>query len=555
MTEHAVDPSVHLIICGIPGNVVEACVRTFAVSWQVEPVATTTEELQIMLGGDQPAIQGGKHNLFVIADRAGPTATVAGWLAAMASRPTTEITPVLVSTQTAATSEHHPTDDVLAAHPLLDQRSSRLPPGRITIHQWSSTEASAGGFVAALLAALPSGVAAGLTRPDTLPTSGLLERYPPRQLSGPLPVPIAAPVQTQVDRQAELAESPSAAPVAAASEPGGQWDALPMTAGTPLVGSAAPSVPEATECHVLMITSTKGGVGKSSVSLAVAAYVGSQWNQTIHTGRYRPRVCIVDFDLDSPSLAVMTATSTPTMAPLCLEPVIDPQTVAQYVIPVPHLHLDVLNAPALPQEARLLTVTMVRAIMRSLTELYDIVVIDADKLDWDPDGIQRPLVDVASQVVVVADPVLTSVRGLALVRDVLCGETGYSLSASHVGVVWNRVHNQLGLPFRDIERRTGLTHLQYLPDTAGDHARAINATRFHLILRDRPDWAARIHLLAETLFGPGTVVPITRAVANLLPVLHRNGETRGELRVHRRLLGRIRLRTRFAQPANGRETK
>lgn len=548
MTEQVVNPAVHVIICGIPGNVIDVCVRPFAVGWQLEPPAETTDELQALLGGERPAIRGGRHNLFVIVDRAGPAVAVAGWLAAMATRPATEITPVLVSTQTDEDRDDHPTNEVLHAHPILNPDSTALSAGRITIHRWSATEASIGGFVAALLVSLPTDIAAHLVRPDTLPASGLIERYPPRDPSGPLPVPVPVWAIRPAPATASVM-----APITDLSVPYGQRVAVSGDRTGQPAPHPGPALPEPADCHVLLVSSTKGGVGKSSVSLGIAAYIGSQWNQDSVHRSTRRRVCIVDFDLDSPSLAVMTSTSTPTMAPLCLEPTIDPGTVSRYVIPVPHLDVDVLNAPALPQEARLLTVAMVQDILRSLMRLYDIVVIDADKLDWDVEGIQRPLIDLASQVVIVADPVLTSVRGLALVRDVLCGAQGYNLSASHVGVVWNRVHNQLGLPFRDIEQRTGLTHLQYLPDTSGDHARAINATKFHLILRERPDWAARIHLLTETLFGPGTVTPISRAVAQLLPALQRTGQTRGELHVRRRLLGRLRLRAVFAQRTPARE--
>jgi hypothetical protein len=67
----------------------------------------------------------------------------------------------------------------------------------------------------------------------------------------------------------------------------------------------------------------------------------------------------------------------------------------------------------------------------------------------------------------------------------------------------------------------------------------VNAGEFPSLLHWHPDWAARIHLLVEVLFGTGVVEAISGEVADLLPALHRDGQLRTATRVRRSLLGRL----------------
>ena len=295
-----------------------------------------------------------------------------------------------------------------------------------------------------------------------------------------------------------------------------------------------PQSPEqnASTSHCVLVCGAGGGAGASSIAVALAVYLGQRRT------RSRRRICLVDLDLGAPSLAMLTNTRLSAGNPPRRESA-RPELVARHILSVPDLGIDLLGPLAWPPETGKLTGDMVAEVLRALAASHDVVIVDGGRLTWTAVGIQRAMVDAASQVVLVAQPALGSVAGLAWSRELLCGQHGFAVPAAHVGIVWNKVRSDLGLDLAEAAGRIGLAALQHIPDIGDAHTRAVNAGEFPLLLRRRPDWAAHIHLLIEVRLGPGVVEPLTAEVAELLPTLHRDGQPRIATRVRRTLLGRV----------------
>ncbi|WHT22643.1 hypothetical protein N8J89_16725 [Crossiella sp. CA-258035] len=287
---------------------------------------------------------------------------------------------------------------------------------------------------------------------------------------------------------------------AAATLPAGRISLLPQgNDATEWVRVLTDALPGAPAGQVVTVLSGKSGVGTSSVALTVAAYVAIAGR--LDRDRGPPRVCLVDFNLPVPALTAFTQSRD-------------------------GLPLDLVTTPD--------TATVMR-------RGYDLVLIDTHPPHPDGENRQQPLIDAASQLLVVTDTTRTAARSTAALLQTLTRTHVFPLES--VGLVWNRIHPGIDPPVAEFAALPGLRQLQHLPDTGPKHTTAINSGDLVRILWDSPDWAARIHLLAEALLGPNRVQPITPDVARLLPHLHRDGRPRTSFRLRRNpFTGRYRVR-------------
>ncbi|MCK2240904.1 MULTISPECIES: hypothetical protein [unclassified Crossiella] len=469
------DPSqVHLIVCGLPSELVVTAARGAGLGWYLEPVAEDLHQLAWFLSTDPPLIRGGRHNVVVFTEHAGPPADLAHWLAALAGAPAHELTLVLLRNEPQPNEPPLPAA-VLAAHPELHPATTTLPPGRILVAVPVSHGHAASTWITALVAALPAGLAVGRATPID-EAQAQVWRYPLTLTRAPDPV----------DSDSGLG------------------------------------------AHVVVVLSARDGVGTTSIALAVATYVAAQ-----HRAEPPPRVCVADFDLREPTLSTLTMAAESSTQ--------DSGALAGRVQRLAAVPLDVFTPANPPAPARTSATVDIGSILRVLCHSYDIVLIDTHAVDEDSHERLRPLIEAASQILLVTDPTRTSVRALDSLLTTLGAPEGHALPLRYLGLVWNRIYPGLVPPVEDLRHHKDLRHLQYLPDTGVHHTRAVNRGTYLRLLWDCPEWAARVHLLTEALFGPDRVTPITKAVARLLPHLHRDGRPRTAYRLRRTLVGRYRL--------------
>ncbi|GAA2831121.1 hypothetical protein GCM10010452_69180 [Crossiella cryophila] len=322
------------------------------------------------------------------------------------------------------------------------------------------------------------------------------------------------------------------------TEPAGLFESV-GTALAHLQPDSHPAPKRVTEPHVLVVATTRGGAGGSTVALSLAAYLGAQTTRS-------KRVCLLDLDLSTPALASMTGATPNTTQPLLLERHITLGVINRHVTPLPAWRIDLLPGCTTPLESRFVPPAAVAATVDLLAGHYDLVVIDAGRLRWDLDGPEHTMIESASQVLIVADPARNTVNGLEHLSTTLCGPTGHDFPARHTGLVWNRVRaSPTPVEFID-QHGSDLVELAHLPDISDNSAHAATTGQGGQRPLDNPAWAARIHLLLEAVAGPGCVTPATPDVADLLPTLHRDGTPRTEIRVRRKFLSRFVLTAQTA---------
>lgn len=192
--------------------------------------------------------------------------------------------------------------------------------------------------------------------------------------------------------------------------------------------------------RVVTVFSTKGGIGKTCIaanlSVALRQCTGS-------------KVCAVDLDLQFGDMAVLLDLQpSRTLADLAREETMDSSSVLSCML----LHesgVELLAAPARPEQAEIVTGKHVDAVLRYLRESYDYVVVDTPQSFQDPLLAALDLSDMILLVVTLDVPTIKSVK--------LCMEVMDSLRypPEKTVLVLNRSSRQIGVRIDDLETALG----------------------------------------------------------------------------------------------------
>ena len=120
------------------------------------------------------------------------------------------------------------------------------------------------------------------------------------------------------------------------------------------------------------VTSSKGGSGKSTVSLLLASTIARA-----STEAGKPlSVCVVDFDVRDGQVASLIGKFMPTALNIRVQPVWDEERIRRNMVSAEGLSVDTLLAPIRPRTADTVGPEFYQTIVRSLQRFYDVVIID-----------------------------------------------------------------------------------------------------------------------------------------------------------------------------------
>lgn len=200
--------------------------------------------------------------------------------------------------------------------------------------------------------------------------------------------------------------------------------------------------------QVVTVFSTKGGVGKSTIAVNLAACLSQEFGFS---------VALVDLDLQFGDVAVLL-----NMTPR--------QTISDLVIEYNHLDEELLDAylmrhssgvrvlaaPARPEYAEMVISQHVEKVIKLLQKSYDYIIIDTPGIFTDPSMVA---LDYAHQILLILSLDLPTLKNIKLGLEVLD-------SLHHrdkVKIVLNRATLELGISPGDVERSLGVSLLSQLP--------------------------------------------------------------------------------------------
>lgn len=300
-------------------------------------------------------------------------------------------------------------------------------------------------------------------------------------------------------------ETPLAQSAVESAECEGQPDAEASVAGSVIQPPADDEQKEAGG-QVITVFGAKGGVGKSTLTVNLAAALARQ---------APGRVVVVDFDLEFGAVAAMlSCRPLATVVDLVRAPALTPELIDRALLDVSSAGISILAAPPTPDLATEVEVAAlpgtpngVMAIISELKRRFDWVLIDTAANFRD---VNLTAFDAATIIYLVTTPDIPTLHNTAKCIDIMVSQLGYD--RTKVKVVLNHADAAVGLTVQDIV--TGLDYpISYqLPRDALTVAWAANCGRPFVIDRPRTALAEVVTAIARDLVGPtdGTQKPARR---------------------------------------------
>ena len=194
---------------------------------------------------------------------------------------------------------------------------------------------------------------------------------------------------------------------------------------------------------IILVFSSKGGCGKTTVSTNLAAALAGQGDGS--------SVCLVDFDLETGDVAIalqMDPTRTISDA-LGMQGGLDERAMSSLVVPY-KANLDCLLAPTKPSDAEFVSAALAGEILKVLSEMYDYVVIDSPPAFTD---VVLKSFDMADSYILLTTLDMPALKNLKVTLDTL---DNLGFPRTKWQVVLNRGGSRVGLSAGDIERTVGV---------------------------------------------------------------------------------------------------
>lgn len=211
---------------------------------------------------------------------------------------------------------------------------------------------------------------------------------------------------------------------------------------------------------VIVITSPKGGTGKSTLSLNLAAYMA------LRVKSLGKRVCIIDANFQQGDVGKMLGSFDPTVSNLLRDPSsLSPNGIMRYLVTRDDLNLSALLGPAIPEEANpnYLTPRLYSQILDALRPNFDYIFIDTPVAERYHDMFQDFLLPAADFIILPVTPVMHTILNANSWLELVTQPehmNGNGVDPNRVGYVINQVEE--GIEFDENKVRRELGHWRYL---------------------------------------------------------------------------------------------
>jgi cellulose biosynthesis protein BcsQ len=283
----------------------------------------------------------------------------------------------------------------------------------------------------------------------------------------PVPVPVAAPLLAPAHSQ----QAPAPTYIRSAY--------AQSVTGTPIPGQVT-----------LAVTSSKGGSGKSTTAMLVAATIAHGSRKAFEAGLIpRPlKVALMDMDTRDGQVASMIGQYMPTAINIRVEPRWDEATILRNLVYAGRLEIDCLLAPVRPRSADDVGPEFYRHVLRTLQCTHDVVVMDTS-VNYLDSLISTVCLPEATAIMFVTTLVATAVQGMARALNEITGDVesdGMGIPAEKIGVVVNQAMRNVGMDKGQVlEAALGVPIIGQVPMASQDVHLATNHNRMHMLMEHR----------------------------------------------------------------------
>ena len=130
--------------------------------------------------------------------------------------------------------------------------------------------------------------------------------------------------------------------------------------------------------QIICVTSSKGGVGKTTTAMGIGEWLAASSQQSVNAGTLsKPlKVCIVDLDVSDAQIGSMIGKSTPNILSIAILNNVTPDVVAKNLIYNERMKCWFLLAPKLPKSADNIPPAKYDETLNVLRYMFDVIILD-----------------------------------------------------------------------------------------------------------------------------------------------------------------------------------
>ncbi len=246
-----------------------------------------------------------------------------------------------------------------------------------------------------------------------------------------------------------------------------------------------PEQAEASQGQIMSFFSTKGGVGKTSMAVNLAAHLG-------HSGKWR--VLLLDLNLQFGDVAVfLNMLPKKTIADLTQAGSLQFADIKTYLL-THAAGMEVLVAPSRPEYAEYVTPEQVSKILTEARSHFDFIICDNGSSF---DEVSLANLDLADQIGLVVTPDIPTLKNIKLSIEVLEG-LKYT---DKVNLILNRSGDESGIQLKDIEKSLNMPIACHIPSDYRALITALNKGMPFVQAYPQSKASEGIRQMAEILFG------------------------------------------------------
>jgi len=252
-----------------------------------------------------------------------------------------------------------------------------------------------------------------------------------------------------------------------------------------------PSKKEDIDSKIITVFSTKGGVGKTTISSNLAVSL---------TRTSKKRVALLDLDLQFGDIAIMLNISVKnSISDLIRESgQIDGYTMEDYL--VTHFSgVRVLPAPSKPEYAEYITANHVKSILEILKKEYHYIVIDTSAAFHE---IILATLDMSDKILLLSTLDLPTIKNVKSGLDVM---ESLHYPKEKVKIVLNKASEQYGIKYKDFENTLKHEIWSYVPEDSQTVITSANKGFPFVMTRADTKVAKAINKMAEVLINDGEI--------------------------------------------------
>jgi MinD-like ATPase involved in chromosome partitioning or flagellar assembly len=256
--------------------------------------------------------------------------------------------------------------------------------------------------------------------------------------------------------------------------------------------------------QIVAITSSKGGSGKSTISLSLGTYLAHASEASVDKKieKRRLKIIVVDIDIRDGQLGFLTGYSKPTIINMRLNGIND-ETLEKTIITSKRLKVDLLLAPKRPRNSEDTPPDFYIELLQFLRERYDYVLLDTSVNYLDP-LLEKVAYPTADQIVFITDIVVNSVFSMTRWINEVTNDhnkEGMGINRNKIGVVVNKALAEVNMSSEKIQRGAmGLPIISVIPSNPKLAAHAANLQSMELLLKHQ-EIRASIRRLAKAVVG------------------------------------------------------